>query len=170
MQKFFSLFLLLAFALTLTGCYSFRGISIPPEVNTFTVENFDNRANAIVPGMAQDFTQTLKDKIRNESRLDESPRGQVADIEFSGYISKYDVNSVAPKPNEQTSLSQLKIFVKVDVAYRDRKFEDKEFNQTFNFQVEYPAEQNLLDIQDQLIEQIFDQITDDIFNKAFTDW
>ncbi len=170
MQKFLPLILLLTFALVLTGCYSFRGISIPPEVKTFTVENFDNRANAVVPGLAQDFTQALKDKIRNESSLNETTRGQVADMEFSGYISKYEVSSIAPRAGGETSLAQLKIYVKVAADYRDRKFEEKEFDQTFSFQIEYPADQNLLDIQDQLITDIFDQITDLVFNKAFTDW
>ena len=162
--------ILIGLLVGLSACYTFRGVTIPPEVLTFSVENVENRADAVVPGLAQDFTQSLRDRIRNESRLEEASTNQVADIEFSGFVSRWETNSLAPKPGEQTALSQLKIYIKVAAQYREEKFIENEFNQTFSFQVEYPAEQNLLDIQDQLIEQIFDQITNDVFNKAFTSW
>jgi len=153
-----------------SSCYTFRGISIPPEVLTFNVENFDNRALEASPGLAQQFTLALKDKIRNESRLKETSGNEVADIDFSGFISKFETSPLAPKPDEQTALQQLKIYVKVEAKYKEDKFIESEFNQTFNFQVEYPSDQNLLDIQDVLVEEIFEQITTDVFNKAFTNW
>lgn len=153
-----------------SSCYTFRGISIPPEVFTFNVENFDNRALEATPGLAQEFTLALKDKIRNESRLKETSENEVADVEFSGFISKFQTAPLAPKPDEQTALQQLKIFVKVAAKYKEDKFIESEFNQTFSFQVEYSSDLNLLDIQDALVEEIFEQITTDIFNKAFTNW
>lgn len=163
-------FTLLAFLCLFSSCYSFRGISIPPEVLTFSVEDFDDRSLEQVPGLAPDFTQALKDRIRNESRLEEVPNGEVADIEFSGFISRFETVSLAPQPDATTALSQLKIYIKIAVQYKEEKFIEDEFDQTFNFGLEYPADQNLLDLQDDLIPQIFDQITTDVFNKAFTNW
>ena len=163
------LFVLLLIFLS-SSCYTFRGISIPPEVFTFNVENFDNRALEASPGLAQEFTLALKDKIRNESRLKETSGNEVADVEFSGFISKFVTSPLAPKPDEQTALQQLKIYVKVEAKYKEDKFIESEFNQTFNFQVEYSSDLNLLDIQDALVEEIFEQITTDVFNKAFTNW
>ena len=162
--------IILCFIFLCSSCYTFRGISIPPEVFTFNVENFDNRALEASPGLAQEFTLALKDKIRNESRLKETSGNEVADVEFSGFISKFQTSPLAPKPDEQTALQQLKIYIKVEAKYKEDKFIESEFNQTFNFQVEYPSDQNLLDIQDVLVEEIFEQITTDIFNKAFSDW
>ena len=168
-KTFNHLFILLLIFVS-SSCYSFRGISIPSEVYTFNVENFDNRALEATPGLAQLFTLALKDRIRNESRLKETSGNEVADVEFSGFISKFETTPLAPKPDEQTALQQLKIYVKVEAKYKEDKFIENEFNQTFNFQVEYPSDQNLLDIQDVLVEEIFEQITTDIFNKAFTNW
>jgi len=153
-----------------SSCYTFRGISIPPEVFTFNVENFDNRALNASPGLAQQFTLALKDKIRNESRLKETSGNEVADVEFSGFISKFETSDLAPKPDEQVALQQLKIYVKIEAKYKEDKFIENEFNQTFSFQVEYSSDLNLLDIQDVLVEEIFEQITTDVFNKSFTNW
>ena len=47
-----------------SSCYTFRGISIPPEVFTFNVENFDNRALEATPGLAQEFTLALKEEVK----------------------------------------------------------------------------------------------------------
>ncbi len=171
-QPFFSVNLLILFAVLFlaSSCYSFRGISIPPEVFTFNVEDFDNRALEASPGLAQQFTLALKDRIRNESRLKETSGNEVADVEFSGFISKFETTPLAPTPDEQTALQQLKIYVKIEAKYKQDKFIENEFNQTFSHQVEYPSDQNLLDIQDVLVEEIFEQITTDVFNKAFTNW
>lgn len=164
------LFFFLSIIYLFSSCYSFKGISIPPDVTTYNVDNFDNRALEASPGMAQQFTLALKDKIRNESRLKETSGNEKADVEFMGFISKFETNSLAPTPGEQVALSQLKIYVKVEVKYREKKFIESEFNQTFSHQVEFSADQNLLDIQDVLVEEIFEQITSDIFNKAFANW
>jgi len=166
MKPFFFLSIICLFA----SCYSFKGISIPPEVNTFSVENFDNRAIEASPGMAQQITLALKDKIRNESRLKETSGNEKADVEFSGFISRFETQDLAPRPGEQVALNELKIYVKVEVKYREKKFIESEFNQTFNHQVQFPADQNLLDVQDVLVEEIFEQITSDVFQKAFTSW
>lgn len=163
------IFLILALT-SIHSCYSFRGISIPPEVITFSVEDFDDRSTEQVPGLAQDFTQELKDRIRNESRLEEARNNASSDITFTGFISRFETNPLAPQPDQTTALSQLKIYIKIATEYKDDKFEESEFDQTFNFAVEYSSEQNLLDIQEELIDQIFEQITTDVFNKAFANW
>ena len=39
-----------------------------------------------------------------------------------------------------------------------------------SFFSDFESSQNLADVQDELIEAIFEQITEDIFNRAFSDW
>ena len=43
------------------GCYSFKGISIEPNVNTFFIQNFEVLASSAPPTLAVDFTERLKD-------------------------------------------------------------------------------------------------------------
>lgn len=152
--------------LLLSNCYSFKGTSISPEVNTFYVALFENNAINVVPTLDITFTERLRDKIRLESRLrynDTNP-----DIEFSGAIIGYDISSVAPQAGETTAFSRLKIVVSVD--YVNNKIEDDKWKQNFDFFADFPADENIINIQDDLISTINDQIVELIFQKAFNNW
>ncbi len=152
--------------LTQSGCYSFKGTAIAPEINTFYVSPFENRAANVVPTLSQTFTEQLKDKIRSESKLrytDTDP-----DIEFSGYISDYRVRSVAPQEGETTAFNRLEI--KVYVEYKNLSDESDTWKETFSFYDDYDSAVNILSVQDDLITVINDQLVEYIFNKAFTNW
>ncbi len=147
--------------------YSFRGINIPTNVNTFYVNPFELEAVNAPPSLDQTFSEQLKDKIRSESRLryhDSEP-----DIEFRGIIRTYDVSSVAPQPGETTAFSRLEIVVLVD--YINNKDEEQGWaGRSFRYFNDFASDQNLLSIQDQLIDDINEQLVEDIFNAAFSNW
>ena len=168
MKKSFPILLFfLCFAYTqFSSCYSFKGISIQPETKTFFVKQFDNNARTVVPTLSQDFSEKLKRKMLNETKLnydDVNP-----DIEFTGAIAQYRITSEAPAPGEISAISRLTI--QVSVEYINNKDEEDKWKQNFSYFQDYPSEQNILDLQDQLIETISDQLVEDIFQKAFTNW
>lgn len=148
------------------SCYSFRGIAIDEGVNTFYVAPFVNRSSNVVPTLAPNFTEKVKDKIRNESRLIYNEVNP--DVEFEGTITGYTVTSEAPQPGETVAINRLTIRASVDVIYA----RDEEKNETLNvsWYAEFPGSTNLLDVQDDLIEEITNQLAEDIFTKAFTNW
>lgn len=153
--------------LSFSGCYSFRGISIAPEIETYFVAQFDNISGNVVPTLAPNFTEKLKDKIRNESRLIYVDT-QDADVEFSGVISDYRVTSEAPQPGEAVAFNRLTIGIRVEYLNRSNEEESTTINSSFY--AEYPSDTNLLDVQEDLIEIITDQLVEDVFTKAFTNW
>lgn len=164
-------FLLSTLLLTLlligqSACYSFKGISIDPSINTFYVTLFDNTTNDAPPTLGQDFTEVLRDKIRNESRL--NLKDTDPDIDFTGSISSFRVSAEAPEPGQTTSFNRLTIAVSVE--YVNNRNEDNKWKRNFSYFANFPADQNLLEVQDQLIATIHEQIVEDIFNFAFTDW
>jgi hypothetical protein len=164
-----SIFALLLVALLFQGCYSFRGIAIDPAVNTFYVAPFENRAPNSVPTLAPDFTERLKDKIRNESRLVFSELEP--DIEFVGAITGFQVTAEAPQPGEQVAFNRLTISVAVDYI-NNRAIDEKSkvVKISKSFYDEFPSDQNLFDIQETLIQRITNQLVEDIFTQAFTNW
>lgn len=150
----------------LSACYSFKGISIPVDVTTYYIPVFDIRAINAPPTVGQQFSERLKDKVRNESRLiwnEENP-----DIEFTGSIADFRVIPVAPQPGETVALNRLEITV--SVQFINHKDEKKNWKNNFSFFNDFPTDQNLLDVQEGLITNIYEQLVEDIFNKAFTDW
>jgi len=158
--------LLTIFLICQPSCYSFKGISIDPTINTFYVTIFDNLTNDSPPTLGQDFAEVLRDKIRNESRL--RLKNTDPDIDFTGSIADFRVTSEAPEPGQTTSFNRLTITVNVD--YVNNRNEDNKWNKRFSFFANFDANQNLLDVQEDLINSINDQIVEDIFNFSFTDW
>ena len=149
-----------------SGCYSLRGYSIDPNVQTYYVGNFKLIASNAPATLPQTFAESLKDKISRESSLkysDEAPH-----IEFNGSIQGYNVTAVAPLPGERTSFNRLTINVTVD--YTNNINPKDKWTKSFSHFEDFPAEQNLTAVQDDLITVIFNQILEDIFNQAFNNW
>jgi len=142
------------------------GASIPENLNTFAVQYINNRAPLINPNLSQTLTDGLKDRIQKESRLILS-EGQ-ADIEFSGNITSYSTQPMALKADAVSAQTRLTVAVKI----RCRNFKDpkKDWEQSFSAYQDYDSENNLSDVEDELVEQIVDELTENIFNKAFADW
>lgn len=150
------------------GCYTFKGISIDPEVNTFFVRTFETSATNAPPTLALEFSEKLKDKIRSETRL--KLQSEEPDIEFTGRVTGFTVSPVAPKPGEVVALNQLRI--SISFKYINNKNEKKSWpsERSKSFFQEFSNTADLLSVQDQLIEEISKQLLEDVFNEAFNDW
>lgn len=149
-----------------SGCYSFKGTSIPPDVTTFYINLFDIQVPEATPTLARDFSEKLRDKIRRESRLsytDDNP-----DVEFKGAITDFRVTMEAPKAGEVISYNKLTITVMVE--FLNSGDEKANWKQQFSYYDFFQPDQNLIDVQDVLIENILKEIIDQIFNRAFTNW
>ncbi len=141
-------------------------INIPVYAETFYIPQLANNAYNAPPDLGIDFAEKFKDKVRRETRLvysDLNPH-----LEFDGAIQDFNVTAVAPQPGEVTQFSRLTIRIKID--FYDTENEEENWSQTFSHDVDFPSDQNLLDVQDDLVEQIFEQISQDIFQKAFGKW
>ncbi len=152
-----------------SGCkfpYSFKGISIPPEAETFYISELKSRVPSAPADLGQQFAENLKQKFLNQTRLnfvDIDP-----DLEFSGEVTRFSVSSVAPQPGEVTAFSRLDITVRMKYVYH--LDEEQNWESSFSFYADFSRDENLLDVQDRLIAIIFTQLGEDIFNKAFTNW
>lgn len=160
------LVLLIGMTLGIQGCYTFKGYSISDDLETFYVTNFQVNAPLAPPTINQTFQESLKLKILRESQLKFAERDP--DLVFDGSISGFDVRAVSPEPGERTAFNRLEI--RVNIEYTDNSNEENNWISNFTFFQDFPSNQNLLDVQDELIETIFDQLLEDIFNKAFTNW
>ncbi len=165
---FFAVSLLVGALAFCLGCYSFKGISIDPNDQTFFIQTFDNVAPAAPPTYAIEFTELLKQKIRTETRLrlqQDNP-----DLEFSGQVTGYNVVPIAPKPGEVVARNRLEI--RISVTLTNNKDEKRSWTnpKDFSFFAEFGNDQDLLSIQDRLISEINPQLLEDVFNAAFNNW
>ncbi len=172
MQKIlskFRYFLIIGLVLVSQSCgtYSFSGASIPPEMKTISVQFFENTSALVVPYLSQQFTEGLKDRIRNQSRL--SIVRTEADANFEGRITDYSIRPVAIQGNDRAGLNR--VTVTVMVKYTNVLKPELNFEQSFQAFQEFSLNQGPIQTQEQkLLALIIRQLTEDIFNKAFANW
>ena len=153
----------------LAGCkvsYSFSGVNISPEVRTYSVEYFPNRAPVVQAQLSQEFTNSLMDKIQNNTSLDLASDG--GDVSFSGEITGYETRPTAITGNETAARNRLTITVRV--KYTNVVEPELDYDSSFSRYEDYDASQNLSDVENNLITLIVENLVEDIFNRAFISW
>lgn len=152
--------------MTQSSCYSLKGTSIDPSIKTFYVQDFD-LADLNAPGdVNQRFAELLRSKIRNRTRLVYNE--YEPDIEYAGSISNYIIKQESTDGNNTTPFSKLEISVKVKLTSNQENVQG--WDSVFTFFKVYDNTMDLSSIQDDLINEILNQLTEDVFDKSFTDW
>ena len=146
--------------------YSFTGTSIPPEVKTVSVKTFQSVAPLTNVNLTLTFTEALKDKFISQTNL--NLVAQNGDLQFEGSITGYTISSIAIQGNQTAALNRLSITVKV--KHTNLKDEKQNFETSFTRYADFESSQNLATVEDALIADINDQLTQDIFNKAVSNW
>lgn len=154
--------------------YSFTGTNINYElVKTFSVENFFNDSGGGPANMEQRFTEAIKEYYQRNTQL-ELIRNN-GDLQFSGAISRYSLTPQAAvssgDPNLPDRAGQMRLTISVDVDYINLSNEEESKKQTFSFFKDYdPRNVTLLDVENQLVEEIFEVIIQDIFTATVANW
>ena len=146
--------------------YSFTGASIAPDVKTVSVKTFPSYASLANANLSQSFTEALKDVFISQTNLDLVAKD--GDLQFEGAITGYQVSSVAIQGNETAALNRLTITVKV--TFTNTKDAEQDFETSFSRFADYESTQNLASVEDDLITDINGQLTQDIFNRAVSNW
>ena len=153
------------------GIYSFTGSSIPIGVETFQVDYFENTAggkpgSTIEPGLDRDFTIALQDLIVNQTSLNLVNDG--GDIIYSGEIVEYSVTPMAA--TAEIKAAQNRLSMSVMVSYENMLNEEDNIEKRFSFYYDFPGNLQVYDIKDSALEEIFERITQDIFNETLAKW
>ncbi len=156
-------------ATSFAGCkikYSFTGASISPEVKTVSVQYFQNRASIVNPTLSQEFTDALKDKIKGQTNL--SFVNDLGDVNFEGEITDYKTSPMAITGDDRAALNRFTISIRV--KYTNSLDVDQDFEKVFSRYQDYDSTHDLSSVEEELIELIINDITEDIFNDAFVNW
>lgn len=157
--------------LLLAGCkfYSFTGSSIPAGVTTFQVNYFQNDAQLIKPGLDRDFQFALQELIQNQTSLSLVNNG--GDLIYEGEIVDY---YIAPQTATSDNVAaQNRLTIAVNVRFINTKKEDRtdDFERRFSFFADRPGTEQLIGgALDDAVNEIFERITQDIFNASLAKW
>lgn len=158
--------LLLIFFLQSCGIYSFTGASISSEISSVSVSNFVVLAPSSPPVLSNLLSETLKDKFNDETSL--SILSNDGDLQFEGEITSYNLKPIAIQADETAAQNRLTISVKV--KYTNIKDDEFNYHTSFSRFKDYSSTQELSDVEQQLLEEITQELVEDIFNKALSNW
>lgn len=157
--------LLSAFLLTACGIYTMRDVSIPPEIKTIKLAFIENKATYVNPQLSPRLTDRLQQKVVSQTRLNRTNEDD-ADWVVSGYISEYRVTTSGISA-QQASTNRLTVAVKL--VLKDN-INNKSTNLDVNKSFEFPATQSLQQAETALAEDILRGLSDEIFNRLFSNW
>nr|WP_321243952.1 LptE family protein [uncultured Psychroserpens sp.] len=160
--------IVLSIALLLLGCgpYSFTGVQ-DLKAETFQVNYFQNTATLIEPGLDRDFKLALEALIVNQTNLNLTTTN--GDLVYEGEIVEYRISPTTAQAN--STAAQNRLTISVNVRLFDKDNPDEEFEQRFSFFFDYSGSAQLIGAQkDTAHEEIFERLTQDIFNATLAKW
>lgn len=161
----------ICFVLICPSCkLSLNGTSIPPTMKTIRVDFFENNAALVVNNLSTTFTEALKDRVRNTTRLS-IVRVEEADAVMSGTITDYNIAPVsinATSNNVAPIAGASRLSITVSVKYVDNIDKKNSFEQSFTKTENFSGD--IATHEQTLIADLNKQLTEDIFNRAFANW
>lgn len=161
------LLIMIAATTILASCkvYSFKDVTIPPEVKTIKITPFLNQARYVNPQLTPRLTDAFQQKIVRQTRLTRT-NADDAHYQVGGYISQYDVTTAAIS-GQQAATNRLT--VGVHIIFRntlDNKSEEYDVSRNFDFSSTLSLQQ----AESQLLDEIVRNMSDEIFNRIFSNW
>ena len=150
--------------------YNLSGASTG-EAESFQVNFFQNFADqspgsTIEPGLDRDFTLALQDRIRDQTSLDLTNSN--GDLVYEGEITEYRVAPMTATSNQNAAQNRLSM--SVNVRFYNKTKEDSDFERRFSFFYDFSANDLLESVKAEAHTEIFERLTNDIFQASLADW
>ncbi len=149
--------------------YNMTGGSLSPDIKTFSVDYFPNKAPLVVPYLSSMFTENLTTYIRQKTGLSQLTDNN-GDIRFEGQITKYYSRPIDIQKDEVAASNRLTIEIRVKYTNTKSEEENFDFDSSFSNYADYSTDADFDSIEQTLIEEILEKIIDDIYNKAIVNW
>ena len=162
-------YILLAFiAFSLNSCsvYNFTGTG-KIDAKTYQVNYFQNNAPLIEPGSERTFTQKLQNLIQNQTNLNLVNSG--GDLLYEGEIVDYRITPTTATAD--ITAAQNRLTITINVRFTNKNKETDNFEKKFSFFYNYSGTDQLVGSKlTEALDEIFERITQDIFNESLAKW
>jgi hypothetical protein len=171
--------LLFLFAIALLGwalssCRVSYGLSekvssIPDSIKTVRILQLENRAPYVNPQLTPNLTQSLRNKIVNQTKLTLT-NSENAQWVISGEVRDYSVSTTgvtSTNGQQQSSINRLTVAVHITITkINAEKPVEYDVSRSFDFS----ATRSLQSAESTLLDEMVRNLTDEIFNRLFSDW
>lgn len=153
---------------SLNGCayYSFTGATIPQHISTVAIPLVEDLSSNPISDLGGSLTERLVQRFVGQTRLQLSTDEAQADALLTAEIQQYSVQPAAVGGANTATLNRLSITV--SARYADQGEEQEIFQRSFSSSVEYDPTD--LASEEAAVNEVLDNIADDIFQAATSNW
>jgi hypothetical protein len=167
LTKLYSIvFIATTLLVTSCGVYKFNDASIDPNIKTIKLVFIENRARYVNPQLSPKLNDKWQQKITSQTKLTRTTNDD-AHYVISGTITNYDATQTVGVSNQQASTNRLT--VTVHIVFRNtlsNKTEEFDVSRSFDFD----ANLTLTQAESKLLDEMVRSLTDDMFNRIFSNW
>lgn len=147
--------------------YKFNGSSINyDKIKTIEIEEFPLRTSFVWAPMRSIFNNELTDVFARQTRLRQVKRK--GDLKISGEIVGYE--QINKGISTEGYASQVQLRMTVNVRFVNNTNHSQDFERRFTATTQYNSSLSLNSVQQELVEQMTRDITDQIFNATVASW
>lgn len=147
--------------------YKFNGASVDyAKVHTIQIADFPIRSAYVWGPMGPMFNNALKDIYANHTKLQQVKRG--GDLRVEGEIVSYQQRN--KNISSEGRSSQTELSITVNVRFTNTTNHKEDFERQFTATSTYESTKSLQSVQQQLVEEMIKNITDQIFNATLANW
>ncbi|MFA9289616.1 MAG: LPS assembly lipoprotein LptE [Solirubrobacteraceae bacterium] len=148
------------------GCYSLVGSSLNKNIKTAKVFTIVNNAPLKNLGLANNFTNSLTNRIDERTNL--TLTNEQGDISIKGEITKYELSFA--NISSEGGASQNRLSIGINIIYENKIEPLKNFTKLYEDYENFNANLSLSNVESSLVQVITEKLIDKIFNDIITDW
>lgn len=164
------LLLTLGSLLLFSACisYSFTGTSIPGNVRNIYIPFFSDNSQSGLGDLSDRLNNALINRFVNQSRLSLNNDRENADSWMEGSIQSYSNRPVSVGGDEQANLNEIQIVVRATFQFADS--DEPEYSKNFTGNGTYDVLEDPVDGEIEAAEDALQQIANNAFNDAVSNW
>jgi hypothetical protein len=150
------------------GYYSFTGASVPSHLNTIAIPTAEDNTASPITTLSDELTRRLTERLVGQTRLSLQPEQEEADAVLISRIDRYTNQPAAVGAQDLAELNRVTITV--SVTYMDQVEDQELLQRSFSSFADYNPAEAGLDGEVRAVQQVLDDIADDIFTAATSNW
>ncbi|MDI6802539.1 MAG: LPS assembly lipoprotein LptE [Bacteroidota bacterium] len=150
----------------LSGCYSFKGGSVPPHLKSIAIPLFDDQSGFGEAGLREDFTNKTIEKFIQDNSF-ELTETRVSDSMLECTIITVQNNPSVIAAGETVTLWKITITVKA--VFTDMKLKRIIYDKQISNWTEYDATTGP-EARQSAIQSTIDKLTEDILLETVANW
>lgn len=150
-----------------TGCltYRFNDASVPDTIKSIKINYIENRASYINPQLSPRLSDKLRQKFNNQTKMTLTNNDD-ADWVLTCEIRDYSLSTSAIS-GQQAANNRITVTIHiVQGGQKAEKTNEYDISRSF----EFTGNQTLQQAETGLLEEMIRTLSDEIFNKLFSNW